>query len=96
MLQDDATLVLRVLAGDRTAFSPLIDRHWLSPSICRSRPHTRTRWTMEGTHEGTFLGITPTHRRIVIRGVSSLLLRNDKIAEERRYWDASRMLHQLG
>ena len=30
MLQDDAILVQRVLAGDQAAFSPLIDRHWSS------------------------------------------------------------------
>src|SRR5262245_9231232 len=37
MFQDDATLVQRVLAGDRTAFSPLIDRHWSSAMRLASR-----------------------------------------------------------
>ena len=53
-------------------------------------------WVIEGTHEEIFLGIAPTQRRVVIRGSSSLLLRNGKIAEERRYWDASNLLQQLG
>ncbi|HEV8714235.1 MAG TPA: sigma factor [Candidatus Binatia bacterium] len=28
MIQDDATLVNRVLSGEKSAFGPLIDRHW--------------------------------------------------------------------
>jgi len=28
MTQDDAALVERVLSGDKSAFGPLIDRHW--------------------------------------------------------------------
>jgi RNA polymerase sigma-70 factor (ECF subfamily) len=28
MIEDDTALVERVLSGDKSAFGPLIDRHW--------------------------------------------------------------------
>jgi len=38
MNQDDAALVERVLAGDKSAFGPLMDRYW--PQALRLACHT--------------------------------------------------------
>lgn len=53
-------------------------------------------WTMSGTHQGEFLGIPPTNRRIEVRGASVFLAREGKVAQERLYWDTAHLLRQLG
>lgn len=79
-----------------TLFTAFPDFTVMAKQISVDAQRVWVEWVMEGTHEGTFLGIAPTQRRIVIRGASALLLRNGKVAEERRYWDASHLLRQLG
>ena len=55
-----------------------------------------THWTCTGTHKGNFQGISPTGKRISISGLSFARMENDKIAEERVYFDRLAMLEQLG
>jgi predicted ester cyclase len=77
-------------------FTAFPDFTVMTKQISADAQHVWVEWVMEGTHEGTCLGIAPTHRRIVIRGASALLLRNSKVVEERRYWGANHLLRQLG
>ena len=39
------------------------------------------RWALTGTHVGTFAGVTPTGRRITLRGVNFQRLRGDRVVE---------------
>jgi steroid delta-isomerase-like uncharacterized protein len=43
------------------------------------------RWTVRGTHRGTGLGVTPTHRVVSFRGITWLEFRHGRIV---RGWDS--------
>lgn len=53
-------------------------------------------WICTGTHTGVFQGIPPTGRRVTVYGTSLSRIRDDKIAEERAYFDRLDLLQQLG
>lgn len=53
-------------------------------------------WTATGTHEGEFIGNPPTERGFKIRGMSKILIGDNKVQEERLYYDFREMLEQLG
>jgi steroid delta-isomerase-like uncharacterized protein len=53
-------------------------------------------WRAEGTHAGRFMGIPATRRRVVLEGISLLILRDGRIARLRRVWDIAGVIRQLG
>jgi steroid delta-isomerase-like uncharacterized protein len=53
-------------------------------------------WTCTGTHQGDFLGIPATGKRITISGLTLEQIENGKIVEEYVYFDRLTMLEQLG
>ncbi len=55
-----------------------------------------TRYTIRGVHKGTFAGIHPTGRRVVIHGITVFRLSGGQIIESWSYWDDVELLHQLG
>ncbi|MFN2545157.1 MAG: ester cyclase [Actinomycetota bacterium] len=54
------------------------------------------RWTVTGTHTGTWFGIPPTGRRIEINGVDIERFEGGLIVEHWTIWDRMVMLEQLG
>jgi steroid delta-isomerase-like uncharacterized protein len=52
--------------------------------------------TLEGTHIGDFLGIPPTGKRFRMPAVFFYQLENGKIARERRIYDFTGLLVQIG
>jgi steroid delta-isomerase-like uncharacterized protein len=63
--------------------------------ICES-DQVATEWTCSGTHTGVFQGIPPTGKRVTIIGISLNRIRDNKIVEERAYFDRLALLQQLG
>ncbi len=55
-----------------------------------------TRWTARGTHLGEFMGIAPTGKRIEMRGIAILRIRDGKIIENWGMPDMFGLLQQLG
>lgn len=53
-------------------------------------------WTMSGTHESEYLGVPPTDREMEVRGMSKILIGDDKVQEDRIYFDTRAMFEQLG
>ena len=51
---------------------------------------------LTGTHQGEFMGLPPTGKRIEFQFVSLQQFENDKIAHERRIYDFSGFLIKLG
>ena len=45
------------------------------------------RWVMNGIHQGTYLGVSATGKKISLAGVSIHRIKNDKIVESWSYWD---------
>lgn len=54
------------------------------------------RWTATGTHKGTLMGIAPTNRRGVNKGITVNRFENGKLVEQHYAWDAYKMLEQIG
>jgi len=54
------------------------------------------RWTLHATHTGPFAELSPTQKKITVRGISLYRLRDGKIAETRNLADLSALFTQLG
>ncbi|RKX26339.1 MAG: hypothetical protein DRP47_08315 [Candidatus Zixiibacteriota bacterium] len=53
------------------------------------------RWTAEGTHQGEYLGVSPTGKLILFRGIEILQIVNGQVAERWGEWDGFDLLEQL-
>lgn len=54
------------------------------------------RWTAQGTHKGSFMGVPPTERTIQMNGIDLLRVVNGRIAEIWHREDELGLLQQLG
>ena len=55
-----------------------------------------TRWVLTGTHQGEYMGIPATNRKITISGVAIDHMRGSKIAETWSYFNPMELMQQLG
>ena len=55
-----------------------------------------TRWTVQGTHQGDFLGIAPTGKQITYTGITINRIATGKIVENPFEADWYGLMHQLG
>jgi steroid delta-isomerase-like uncharacterized protein len=53
-------------------------------------------WTLRATHTGPFAGVSPTQKKIEVRGISLYRLREGKITETRNLPDLLALFTQLG
>ena len=54
------------------------------------------RWTLHAAHTGPFAGVSPTQKKIAVRGISLYRLRDGKITETRNLADLFALFTQLG
>ena len=54
------------------------------------------RWTMSGTHKGTFFDIPPTGRSVKISGFTFYRIANGKVVEETGMGNTFSLMQQLG
>lgn len=52
-------------------------------------------WSVRGTHEGTFMNIPATGRRVTLRGVSFLTLDEDRVSRAFHMWDVAGLLRAV-
>jgi steroid delta-isomerase-like uncharacterized protein len=72
------------------------DIRWDIEEMIAADDRIVARWTAHATHTGPFLGVPPTQRKIVYRGMSLYRLRDGKITETRNLADFLAILTQLG
>jgi steroid delta-isomerase-like uncharacterized protein len=53
-------------------------------------------WQTTGTHEGSFMDVPATGRRVTVTGASFLRFEEEKLAEEWVVWDPRDLLSALG
>jgi steroid delta-isomerase-like uncharacterized protein len=53
-------------------------------------------WQTQGTHEGTFMDVPATGRKVTVTGASFLRFEGDRLAEEWVVWDPRELLSALG
>ena len=54
------------------------------------------RWHTIGRHDGSFLGVPPTHRQVEVGGATFARFEGDRIVEEQVTWDPRALLTALG
>jgi steroid delta-isomerase-like uncharacterized protein len=77
----------------RTAFP---DIHWVVEETIASGDKVVSRFKWSGTHQGDFLGIPATGRRVTVAGVVIDRLKAVKMADSRILMDTFGMMQQLG
>jgi predicted ester cyclase len=55
-----------------------------------------TRWIACGTHQGEFMGVPPSGRRIEVSGMSMDRISGSRIVEHWNNWEALEMMEQIG
>jgi steroid delta-isomerase-like uncharacterized protein len=53
-------------------------------------------WTLSGTHDGKFLGIPATHKKVSVDGVTIHHVANGKVIDSSANWNALSLMRQLG
>ena len=82
-----------VIRQIRNAFP---DIHWVIDEMVAEGDKVFSRFTWTGTHEGTFLGIPATGRKITVKGMVIDRLEAGKMADSRILMDTMAMMQQLG
>ena len=82
-----------VIAQLRSAFDGM---HWVVNEMVAEDDKVVTRFTWTGTHQGTFLGIPATGKKVEVKGVVIDRLESGKMADSRILMDTLGLLQQLG
>lgn len=53
-------------------------------------------WTVTGTHQGEFLGVPPTNKKVSFSGITINQIADGKIIESTVIWDGLGLLEQFG
>lgn len=72
------------------------DVHYTSEHIFGEGDLVTDHWIMEGTHQGSFMGIPPTGKRVKVSGVDIFRMADGQIVERWAVIDSLSMLQQLG
>ena len=80
----------------RAMFNAFLDMAVTSDDLIIDGDRVAQAMTVTGTHVGEFLGLAPTGKRFRLRAVFLYELRNGKIVRERRIYDFTGMLMQIG
>jgi steroid delta-isomerase-like uncharacterized protein len=84
---------LAVVAANRDAFPDLV---WTVEDMVTDGDTVTVRYTMTGTHRGTFAGVPPTNKTVAAQSMAFYRLADGKIVEERAQLDMLAVLQQLG
>ena len=84
---------LAIIAMMRGGFP---DIQWTLEEMIAEGDKVAARFTMRGTHQGTFFGVPPTGKPIVAQAINFYRLRGGQIIEERGQPDLLGLLQQIG
>lgn len=90
----------RDLDGLRVLFSEFVeafpDQHIVAEDVIVHGDKVVVRWTLTATHRGTFFGVPPTGRKIVMTGIDIERIADGKIVEHWGGEDMLGLLEQVG
>ena len=103
---DDATIVspiFRTVQGNdaihdsfQTLFSTFPDWQYIGQDVLVDGDNVAQPFVVRATHTGEFMGLPGSGRKFDIQGVRLFKMRDGLIAYERRYYDFTGLLIQLG
>jgi len=85
--------LLALVAANREAFPDLV---WTVEQMAADGDTVAVRYTMTGTHRGTFAGVASTDKRVAAQSMAFYRLADGKIIEERAQLDMLGILQQIG
>lgn len=84
---------LAIIAMMRSGFP---DMQWTLEETIAEDDRVAARFTMRGTHQGTFFGVPPTGNTIQVRAMNFYRLSNEQLVEEYGQPDLLALLQQTG
>jgi steroid delta-isomerase-like uncharacterized protein len=84
---------LAIIAMMRAGFP---DIQWTLEELIAEEGNVAARFTMRGTHRGTFFGVAPTGKAVVVQAMNFYRLSGGQIVEERGQPDLLGLLQQIG
>ena len=72
------------------------DIQWTLEEMITEDDRVAARFTMRGTHRGTFFGVPPTGKTIAVQAMNFYRLSNGQFVEERGQPDLLGLLQQIG
>ena len=85
-----------ILSSYRSLFATFPDWRYVGQLLLVDGERVAQEFTVHATHSGTFMGLPPSGRQFDIRGVRLFEMKDGLIAHERRYYDFTGLLIQLG
>jgi steroid delta-isomerase-like uncharacterized protein len=85
--------LLALVAANREAFPDLV---WTAEQMAADGDSVAVRYTMTGTHRGTFAGVASKDKPVVAQSMAFYRLADGKIIEERAQLDMLGILQQIG
>ena len=85
-----------ILASYVSLFKTFPDWNYVGEDILVDGTRGAQEFSVQATHSGAFMGLPPTGRRFDIRGVRMFQMKDGLIAHERRFYDFTGLLIQLG
>jgi len=78
------------------AFAAFPDAKYYADDIIAEGDKVVTRYTLQATHKEPFMGVPPTGKQMIIRGVNIYRIENGKCAEAWEFMDRMGMMVQVG
>ena len=72
------------------------DLHWTIEDTISEQGNVAVVWTFSGTHQGEYMGVAPTHKKVSVGGITIHHISNGKIMDSDVIWDTWGMMQQLG
>jgi steroid delta-isomerase-like uncharacterized protein len=85
-----------IVASYVSIFKTFPDWHFVGQQLLVDGDSAAQEHVVHATHSGVFMGLPPTGRKFEIRGVRMFEMRDGLIAQERRFYDFTGLLIQLG
>jgi steroid delta-isomerase-like uncharacterized protein len=85
--------VKQIVTAVRAGFP---DVHFTVEDVLAEGDKVVGRWTFRGTHQGDFMGILPTGRKVSVMGIAIYRIARGKIIEAWVAWDSLGLMQQLG
>jgi steroid delta-isomerase-like uncharacterized protein len=80
----------------RTLFDTFPDWTFVAEPVLVDADHVAQPFNVTATHVGEFMGLAGTNRRFRVQGVRLFDMQDGKIHHERRYYDFTALLIQVG
>ena len=82
-----------MVSGVRASFP---DGHFTVEEVLAEGDAVAQRWTFRATHQGEFMGMAGTGRKVEVCGMAISHVKDGKMVDHTADWDALGMLKQVG